>query len=214
LVKQETLSNPQWYERFNTKVDVSESISVTQQHKVLLDYVAQESYTKSFEGLGVAEQKLVRDYAKEQYVSYAFLRQSGIQHVNLKVDIQNEFTTGDNCYPKNRQQTLHLLDKCSKNVIPKVTQSKDTSFSQKSGRGGGQSYNSNGKGHDSSTYDKKYWKDKECYKCHKMGHPATHCGKKSNSNDADDSTYGPFTNEFSCFPLAIILIFSTAASQQ
>jgi hypothetical protein len=71
--KQETLSNPQWYERFNTKVDVSEAIGVTQQHKVLLDYVAQESYTKYFEGLGVAEQKLVRDYAEERYVSYAFL---------------------------------------------------------------------------------------------------------------------------------------------
>jgi hypothetical protein len=72
--KQETLSNPQWYERFNNKVDVSEAIGVTRQHKVLLDYVAQESYTKSFEGLGVAEQKLVRDDAEERYVSYAFLR--------------------------------------------------------------------------------------------------------------------------------------------
>jgi hypothetical protein len=42
LFKQETLSNPQWYERFNTKVDVSEAIGVTRKHKVLLDYVAQE----------------------------------------------------------------------------------------------------------------------------------------------------------------------------
>jgi hypothetical protein len=43
LFKQETLSNPQCYERFNTKVDVSEAIGVTRQHKVLLDCVAQES---------------------------------------------------------------------------------------------------------------------------------------------------------------------------
>jgi hypothetical protein len=176
--KQETLSNPQWYERFNTKVDVSEAIGVTRQHKVLLDYVAQESYTKSFEGLGVVEQKLVRDDAEERYISYAFLRQSGIQHGNLKVDLQNDLTTGDNRYPMNRHQTLHLLDKYSKTVIPKVTQSEGTSFAQKGGRGSGRSYNGNGKGHDSSTYDKKYWKDNECYKCHKMGHPATHCGKK------------------------------------
>jgi hypothetical protein len=118
--KQETLSNPQWYKRFNTKVDVSEAIGVTRQHKVILDYVAQESYTKSFEGLGVAEQNFVRDDAKELYVSYAFLRQSGIQHGILKVDLQNDFTTGDNRYPKNLQQTLHLLDKYSKTVIPKV----------------------------------------------------------------------------------------------
>jgi hypothetical protein len=40
--KQETLLNPQWYERFNTKVDVSEAIGVTRHHKVLLDYLAQE----------------------------------------------------------------------------------------------------------------------------------------------------------------------------
>jgi hypothetical protein len=39
--KQETLSNPQWYERFNTKVDVSEAIGGTRQHKEILDYVAQ-----------------------------------------------------------------------------------------------------------------------------------------------------------------------------
>jgi hypothetical protein len=159
LFKQETLSNPQWYERFNTKVDVSEAIGVTRQHKVLLDYVAQESYTKSFEVPGVAEQKLVRDDAEERSVLYAFLRQSGIQNGNLKVDLQNDFTTGDNRYPNNRKQKLHLLDKYSKTVIPKVTQSEGTSFSQKGRRGGGRSYNGNGKGHDSSTYDKKYWKD-------------------------------------------------------
>jgi hypothetical protein len=66
--KQETLSNPQWYERFNTKVDVSEAIGVTRQHKVLFDYLAQESYTKYFEGLVVAEQKLVRDDAEERCI--------------------------------------------------------------------------------------------------------------------------------------------------
>jgi hypothetical protein len=75
-----------------------------------------------------------------------------------------------------------------------VIHSEVTSFAQKGGRGGGQSYNGNGKGHDSSTYDKKYWKDKECYKCHKMSHPATHCGKKSNSNDDDDSSAAATVN--------------------
>jgi hypothetical protein len=142
----------------------------------------------------VADQKIVREDAEERYVSYVFLRQSGIQHGNLKVDLQNDFTTGENCYPKNRQQTLHLLDKYSKTVIPKVTQSEGTSFSHKGDRGSGRRYNGNGKGHDSSTYDKKYWKDKECYKCHKMGHPATQCGNKSNSNDDDDSSASATVN--------------------
>jgi hypothetical protein len=104
------------------------------------------------------------------------------------VHLQNDFTTGNNRYPKNFQQTLHLLDKYSKTVFPKVTQSEGTSFAQKGVRGSGRSYNGNGKGHESSTYDKNYWKYKECYKCHKMGHPATHCGKKSKSNEDDDSS--------------------------
>jgi hypothetical protein len=108
----------------------------------------------------VAEQKLARDDAEERYVSYAFLRQSGMRHGNLKVDLQNGFTTGDNPYPKNRQQTLHFLDKYSKTVVPKVTQSEGTSFAHKGGRGSGRSYNGNGKGHESSTYGKKYWKYK------------------------------------------------------
>jgi hypothetical protein len=130
----------------------------------------------------------VRDDAEEQYISYAFLRQSGTQHGNLKVYLQKDFTTGDNRYPKNRQQTLHILDKYIKTVVAKVTHSEGTSFTQKGGRGGGnRSSSGNGKCRDSSTYDKKYWNDKECYKCHNKGHPATHYPKKP-SDDDDRST--------------------------
>ncbi len=39
----ETMSSPQWYKTFNTKVDVGLAISITQQHKVLLEYMAQET---------------------------------------------------------------------------------------------------------------------------------------------------------------------------
>jgi hypothetical protein len=181
--KQDNLSNPQWYERFNTKVDVSGAIGVTRQHKVLLEYVAQESYT-AFADLGLVEHQLVQEDAEERYISYAFLRQSGTHHGNLKVDLQNDFTTGDNRYPKNIQQTLHLLDKYSKTVVATVTHSEGTSFAQKSGRGGGnRSSSGNGKGRDSSSYDKKYWNDNECYKYHKKGHPATHCPKKPSDDD-------------------------------
>jgi hypothetical protein len=47
--------------------------------------------------------------------------------------------------------------------------------------------NGNKKGHDSITYDIKYWNDKECYTCHKKGHPSTYCTKKP-SDDDDHST--------------------------
>jgi hypothetical protein len=64
-------------------------------------------------------------------------------------------------------------------VVARVTQSEGNSF-EHSGRGGGQG------GHYSSLYNNKYWKDKECYKCHKKGHTSTHCHK--NSNDDDDKS--------------------------
>jgi hypothetical protein len=161
LFKQDNLSNPQLYERFNTKVDISGAIGVTRQHKVLLEYVAQESYARAFTDLGPVEQQLVRDDAEERYVSYAVLHQSGTQHINLKVDLMNDLITGDNRYPKNRQQTLHLLDKYSKTVVAKVTHSEGTSFAQKGGRGcGNRSMSGIGKCRNSSTYDKKYWNDK------------------------------------------------------
>jgi hypothetical protein len=159
--KQESLSNLQWYECFNTKVDVGDTIGVTHQHKVLLEYVAQELCNQAFGDLAAAEQLLVRDDAEELYVSYAFLRQSGTQYGNLKVDLQNDFMTGDNSYPKNRQQTLHLLDKYSKTVVARVTQSEVTSFAQIGGRGGGRGGASE-KSEDPNTYNKKWWKNKEC----------------------------------------------------
>jgi hypothetical protein len=100
------------------------------------------------------------------------------------VDLQNDFTTGGNRYPNNHRQALHLLDKYSKTVFARVTHSEGTFFAHKSGRGGGnRGRNDNGKGHDSSTYDKKYWNEKECYKYHKKGHPATHCPNKPSDDD-------------------------------
>jgi hypothetical protein len=64
--------------------------------------MAMELHTQTFTTLGAAEQQVVREDAEERYISYAFLRQSGTQHGNLKMDLQNNFTTGNNRYPKNR----------------------------------------------------------------------------------------------------------------
>jgi hypothetical protein len=57
--RQEALSNPQWYERFNTKLDVGDDIGVMCQHKILLEYVAQETHTSAFADLGATEQLVV-----------------------------------------------------------------------------------------------------------------------------------------------------------
>jgi hypothetical protein len=90
------MSNPQWYERFNTRVDGGEAIGVTRQHKVLLEYVAQELHQQDFTSLTAKDQHAVRTDAQESDIAYAFSRQSGAQHAHLKTDLQNDYTTGDN----------------------------------------------------------------------------------------------------------------------
>ena len=135
MFRQENLMNPQWYKRFNTKINVGDMIGMTHQHKVLLEYVANKLHHQDFASLGDAKQEAIRADAEERYISYVFLKQSGVQHGTLKVDLKNDFTTGDNHYPKTRQQTLHLLDKYSKTVVTKTTASEGTSFAQSGGGG-------------------------------------------------------------------------------
>jgi hypothetical protein len=115
--------------------------------------------------------------AEECYVSYVLLRQSGAQHADLKSDLQNDFTKGVNQYPKTRQQVLHLLDKYSKTITPRTGQSKGASFAQKGAKGKGNKAGKGSGGKSNKPYDKEYWKDKECYKCAKKGHPSTHLGE-------------------------------------
>ena len=182
--RQETIPNAQWYERFNTKVDVSEAIGVTRQHKALLEYVAQETHTAAFDTLSDDQKLAVREDAEERYLAYAFLKQSGKQHATLKTDLQNDFTTGDNRYPKNRQQTLHLLDKYSKTTVIKPPQSEGTAFAQKGGKGGGGDKTKGTSKGGQKPFDKDYWADKKCFKCDKMGHPASHCQQ----DDDDDKS--------------------------
>ena len=117
--RKDTPSNPQWYNCFNKKLDVGEAIGKTQQHKVLLEYVAQEIRTQTFSELTEEEQIVVREDAEELCLYYTFLRQSGIQHGNLKVNLQNVFNTGYNRYPKNCQQNLQLLKKIQQDSCAK-----------------------------------------------------------------------------------------------
>jgi hypothetical protein len=182
--QQETMSNPQWYKKFNTKVDLGSAISITRQHKVLLEYVAQEDHTLTFTALSAEQKQAIREDAEECYISYTFLHQSGAQHGNLKGDLRYHFTTGSNQYPKTHQQILHLLNKYSKTVVvPKMTSSEGLSFTQKGGRGGRGS-----KGQATITFDKEYWKDKTCFNCGEKGHPSSSCTKAAVANDNDSTS--------------------------
>jgi hypothetical protein len=147
--------------------------------------VAQELHLWTFASLTKDEQQAVRTDAEARYIAYADLRQSGAQHANVKMDLQNDYTTGANRYPRNRQQTLHLLVKYSKTTVFKANQSEGSLFAQKGGKG----KNNKSKAKDTTlvrvnSCDKEYWNNKTCFKCGKVGHPATHCP----NGDVEDDT--------------------------
>ena len=92
---------------------------MTREHKALLEYVAQESHSLAFNAYIADHQSYARIDSEERYLSYALLIYSGTQNRKLRVDLQNDFTTGNNLYPKPRPQNIHLLDKYSKIVVLK-----------------------------------------------------------------------------------------------
>ena len=65
------MSNEQWYERFSTKIDVVSAIGITQQHKVLLYHITEESNNKP-KDMNPGEKKETREDAEERYLSYIF----------------------------------------------------------------------------------------------------------------------------------------------
>ena len=45
---QNLLTKDQWYDRFNTKVDIGTAIGITRQHDVLMEWTSQQLENKSF----------------------------------------------------------------------------------------------------------------------------------------------------------------------
>ena len=181
--RQETISNAQWYERFNTRVDVANAIGISFVHPALLKYQAGQDHDGSeYDALTHAQKETIKAKVTERFLAYIMLRQSSKKHNELKSDLQNGFTTGDSRYPDNRQQTLHLLDHYSPRTTQRVLESQGSSFAQQ-GKGG----DKGGDSRSGKDYDKEYWKDKTCYRCNKKGHPAHACNKKGKtSNEEDD----------------------------
>ena len=181
---QNNLTNAQWYEKFNTKVDVGSAIGVTRVHQVLTDLVTKEDYgeTQKFETLTADQQADVLEDAQERYLSYIFLRQSGKQHNKLKVDLQNDYTKNQDKYPKTRQEVLHMLDKYSNSTVPKEQVSEGTAFTQQEKQKRANEAAKKKKAAD----NKKFWADKECYNCGQKGHPANQCTNKKAKKDEED----------------------------
>ena len=73
----------------------------------------------------------------------------------MRTDLSNDFTTGDNRYPKDLHQTLNLLDKYSKTTIVKPQNNEGSSFQQQHRQG-----KREGGGDKQLTYDRAWWKER------------------------------------------------------
>ena len=98
--------------------------------------------------------------------------------MKLKSGIHNDYANGDGRYPKTWKKTLHLLTQYTQPTIPRNSESQGNAFSQKTGDG-----------RSPQTYDKAYCNYKECYNCHKKGHPYSHCQNKKKKKDNNDDNY-------------------------
>jgi hypothetical protein len=92
--KQGNLSNAQWYEQFNTRVDGAKSVGVDFGYQVLWEYSANKQYSMEFYSLSVQEQIEVRKVAEERHLAYLMIQNASSKHDNLRRDLQNDFTKG------------------------------------------------------------------------------------------------------------------------
>jgi hypothetical protein len=157
---QGALSNDQYYERFNTRVDVSKSVGVSWVQDGITKPLSKVLYKKELHLLTTDELKETRDQAAERFLTYVFTKNSSSAHAKLKEDLKNDFAKGHDNYPTNRQEGLRLLDMFTQQDTRKPTiVSEGSSFGTVSEK---RSY---------TDYDVEYWANKTCRCCGKKGHP-------------------------------------------
>ncbi len=98
--------------------------------------------------------------------------------------MSDDYTKGSDNYLQTRSQALMLMDHYSKTPTA-ITTSEGTAFTQ-SGKKKKMIGNKEKKPEATKhpkDFDKEWWKDKECYRCGKKGHPATACSVKPLSDN-------------------------------
>ena len=93
---QNTMTTDQWYERFNTKVDVGTSIGVTRQNSVLLEWTSQSVHSASFQDITNDKRTEIQTNAEERYLAYIFLKQIAKTSEKLRTNLSDDYTTGEN----------------------------------------------------------------------------------------------------------------------
>jgi hypothetical protein len=186
--KQGNSTNNKWYDHFNTKVEVAESVGVSFNFEKIWEYCALEVHKAANTLLKPDEQEAVRVSAPERFVLYALIKTSNSKHNKIKDDLLDDYTKGSDNYPQTRSQALMLMDHYSK-IPSAITTLEGTAFAQ-SGKEKKKVGNKEKKpevAKDPKDFDQEWWKDKEYYRCGKKGYPASACSVKLLSNNDNKS---------------------------
>ena len=154
-------------------MDVGTAIGITSKYDVLMKWTSQQVEKQSFTTLSDDKKLEICEEAEERYLTYVFLKQSVKTSKKLRTSISDNYTTGDNKYPTTRQEKFQYLDKHSNIFVRTPTDPEGSSFTQRGG----------------DNFDKKFWKNKECFNCGKKGHPSTHYTiEKKKDKDSDNDS--------------------------
>ena len=77
MKQQNNMSNPQWYEKLNTRVDVAESVGVKFDiFRCMWEYCIEKKGWADYDNLTAADQATIRNEAKERLLAYLLIRNS------------------------------------------------------------------------------------------------------------------------------------------
>jgi hypothetical protein len=171
--KQGNLTSTEWYERFNAKVEVAESVGCVFANDKTLTYCSELEYKLPYSQLTDANKIVVTNLACDRFIAYGMLKMSSNAHNKIKSGLSDDFTKGSDNYPTTPQQSLLLLGKYSKKPAV-VNHSEGTAFAQ-GGTKKKMKKNKNDTNPKNVEYDKEFYKDKDCFRCGKKGHPKAAC---------------------------------------
>jgi hypothetical protein len=171
--KQGNLTSTEWYERFNAKVEVAESVGCVFANDKTLTHCLELEYKLPYSQLTDANKIVVTNLACDRFIAYGMLKMSSNAHNKIKSGLSDDFTKGSDNYPTTPQQSLLLLGKYSKKPAV-VNHSEGTAFAQ-GGTKKKMKKNKNDTNPKNVEYDKEFYKDKDCFRCGKKGHPKAAC---------------------------------------
>ena len=176
-LRQASMSNHDYLQRFQTLVDVAMSYHGQLHDQAILDIVTERLHPGTqYSALSTNQQETVQTASSDLYLATMFIHQSDRRRYGkLSEDLENSFTKGNDDYPQNLVSAYHLINefKCWQ-PKPNSPDSSGVAFTSKG--------KAKGKG-DSKDKDDSWQKKATCHHCKQVGHIRPDCPKL-----AEDST--------------------------